>query len=173
MLLVVEENALYGADTLPFYRRLCRDFDAVRYRAEHALYGIGKRFVWLELSGDGSDTCRLPPIGLLDRPQEGERVPAGRGFGLSGWALREPQGIDAFEVRVDGRRDDAMSAAYGVNAEHVRDVWPDVWDRHWPNIGFWRADAGRDLAPGRHRIEVRVRADGNWRRIALREIVVE
>ena len=173
MLLVVEENALYGADTLPFYRRLCRDFDAAHYRDERALYGIGKRFVWLELRFDGTDACRLPPIGRLDAPQSGQHVRAGEGFALSGWVLREPQGIDAFDVQVDGRHDVAMSSAYGVDAEHVRDIWPDLQDRRWPKIGFWRAAVGRDLGPGRHRIEVRVQADGIWRRIALREIVVE
>lgn len=173
ILLAVEENALYGADTLPFYRRLCRHYDSVRYRDDRALYGIAKRFVWLELQRDGRDDCRLPPLGRVNAPTEGQRIRRGEGFALSGFVIREPHGIDAFEVRVDGRRDEAMSRAYGVQAGYVRDVWPDLQDARWPNIGFWQADAGRDLLPGRHRIEVRARADGVWRRIALREIVVD
>ncbi len=173
VLLAVEENALYGADILPFYRRLCRDFDSVRLRDTLSLYGNGRRFVWLELGRDGADECRLPPLGRIDAPLQGQRVPAGRGFDLSGFVLREPLGIDAFEVRVDGDRDDALSASYGAAAAHVRTVWPDLDDARWPNIGFYRAGAGRDWPPGRHRIEVLARADGHWRRIAVRDIVVE
>ena len=173
VLLAVEENALYGADTLPFYRRLCRDFDSVRLRDTLSLYGTGRRFVWLELRRDGNGDCRLPPLGRVDTPLQGQRVRVGQGFDLSGFVLREPLGIDAFEVRVDGKRDEGLSASYGVAAGYVKTVWPDLDDARWPNIGFYRAGAGRDWAPGRHRIEVRARADGRWRRIAVRDIVVE
>ena len=173
MLLVVEENALYAADTLPFYRRLCRDFGHVRLLQDRALFGTAKRFVWLELRPGAEHACRPPPLGLLDAPVAGQRVRAGEGFSLSGWVLREPQGIDGFEVRVDGQRDPVLSASYGTGAEYVRSTWPDLSDPHWPNVGFFHHRAGADLVRGRHRIEVLARADGIWRRIALREIVVE
>lgn len=172
VLLAVEENALYGADTLPFYRRLCRDFDSVRLRDSLTLYGEGRRFVWLDLRRDGAEDCRLPPLALLHEPLPGARVARGEGFVLSGFVLREPHGIDAFEVRVDGRRDEALSAAYGVAAPYVRDIWPDLVDANWPHLGFYRAGVGRDWAPGRHTIEVRARVDGHWRRMAWREVVV-
>lgn len=173
VLLAVEENALYGADTLPFYRRLCADFDSVRLRDTRALYGNGKRFVWLLLQRDGREACRLPPLGLLHAPSDGQRVARGTGFALSGFVLREPHGIDAFEIRVDGRRDEALSASYGETATHVRDIWPDLEDANWPGLGFYRHDAGADWSVGVHTIEVRARVDGLWRRMAWREVVVE
>ncbi|MBK7146843.1 MAG: glycosyltransferase family 39 protein [Xanthomonadales bacterium] len=173
MLLVVEENALYAADTLPFYRRLCRDFGHVRLLQDRALFATAKRFVWLELQPNVDRDCRLPPLGLLNAPVAGQRMRAGDGFSLSGWVVREPQGIDGFEVRVDGRRDPALSASYGTGAEYVRSTWPDLHDPHWPNIGFFHHHAGADLAPGRHRIEVLAQADGLWRRIALVDVIVE
>ncbi len=173
MLLVVEENALYAADTLPFYRRLCRDFGHVRLLQDRALFGIAKRFVWLELLPGAGRDCRLPPLGLLNAPVDGQRVRTGDGFSLSGWVVREPQGIDGFELRVDGVRDPAMSSSYGSAAEYVRTSWPDLRDPHWPNVGFFRHHAGAELAPGRHRIEVLAKADGLWRRIALVDVIVE
>lgn len=173
MLLVVEENALYGADTLPFYRQLCRDFVSVRRIDERALFGIAKRFVWFELATTGARECRLPPLARLHAPAEDLRVAQGEGFELSGWAVREPDGIEAFEVLVDGRVDDEASAAYGVPGPYVRDVWPDLVDAHWPEVGFYRARIGRGLAEGTHRVEVRVRADGIWRRVAVRRVHVE
>lgn len=173
ILLAVEENALYGADTLPFYRRLCRDFDSVYLRDASTLYGNGRRFVWLELRRDDIGACRLPPLGLMHAPVAGARARHGEGFALSGFVLREPLGIEAFEVRVDGRRDEALSAAYGESAPHVREIWPDVEDANWPNVGYYRADVGSDWAVGRHTIEVRARVDGLWRRMDWREIVIE
>lgn len=173
VLLAVEENALYGADTLPFYRRICRDFDSVRLRGTLSLYGTGRRFVWLALDRDGADDCRPPPLGRLDAPRQNQRIRAGEGFDLAGFVLREPQGIDAFEVRVDGARDDVLSTTYGVAADHVEVLWPDIDDVRWPNVGYFRTDVGRDWTLGRHTIEVRARADGLWRRMAWREIVIE
>lgn len=173
MLLVVEENALYGADTLPFYRQLCRDFASVRRIEDQALFGIAKRFVWFELATTGARECRLPPLARLHAPAEDLRVSRGEGFELSGWAVREPDGIEAFEVMIDGRVDGAASAAYGVSGAYVRDVWPDLVDAHWPLVGFYRAGVGRGLDVGTHRVEVRVRADGIWRRVAVRRVHVE
>jgi 4-amino-4-deoxy-L-arabinose transferase-like glycosyltransferase len=173
VLLAVEENALYGADTLPFYRRLCRDYDSVRLRDTATLFGEGRRFVWLELRRDGVDACRLPPLGRLNSPTPGLRVAPGEGFVLAGFVLREPHGIDAFEVRVDGHPDPLLGKAYGEPAPYVRDVWPDLIEANWPRIGFYREGVGRDWNTGRHTIDIRARVDGHWRRVAWREVLVE
>lgn len=172
-LLLVEENALYGADTLPFYRRLCRSFDSVRFLDALSLYGDGRRFVWMLLERDGENDCRIPPLGRLDAPVGSVRLRQGEGFVLSGYVFREPDGIDAFEVRIDGRPDPDLSESYGTPAAFVRKVWPDLVDRNWPNVGFYRGDVGRELTRGTHHIEIRARVDGHWRRIGGRVVVVE
>ena len=173
LLIVVEENALYASETLPFYRALCADFPGAAVVAEHALFRTAKRFVWLEAGAAQSSPCRLPALGHLDTPTEGQRVVRGEGFVLSGWVVRESQGIDQFEVRIDGTVDAQASAAYGAPATYVRDQWPELQDARWPHVGFYQRDAGRDLAPGNHRLELRARVDSVWRLIAVREIYVE
>jgi 4-amino-4-deoxy-L-arabinose transferase-like glycosyltransferase len=173
MLLVVEENALYGADTLGFYRQLCRDFASARRVEETALFGTGKRFLWFELEVGAERRCELPPQTYLNLPTQDLSVAAGSGFTLSGWAVQEPGGIEAFEVMIDDVVDAEASTAFGVPATYVRDVWPDLVDARWPRVGFFREGVGRGLARGTHTVEVRVRAHGVWRRIALRRVHVD
>lgn len=173
LLLVVEENALYAAEVLPFYRHLCDSFAQVRYVDDLALFGTAKRFVWLELRPGLPPDCRLPPLGHVDSPSADMRVKSGAGFVLSGWVVREALGIDQFEVRIDGRVDPTVSQSFGIPANHVRDVWPDLRDRRWPNVGFYADSVGRDLAPGAHDLEVRAQADGVWRLLAKRRVVVD
>jgi len=96
--------------------------------------------------------CRTPAMAWIDVPAEGGRVP--RRFAVRGWAFKDGVGLDRVEVTLDGRV--VAQARYGTPDPGPRQRWPFSNDPQHPQVGFQAQVDARHLAPGRHRLGLRL-----------------
>jgi len=171
-LLLIDDTAVRPIEVLPAYLALCPRFGRVEYRGELAQRGGRGRFLAFSVE-PGTDAakegrCALPPLAYIDEPSSRAKlsVPS---VAVRGWALAEYVGISKVEVLVD---DEALvEARYGFAAPQVRGQWPMSQDPTHPNVGFEADLPLQGIAPGTHRLSLRVTdRDGRQRELARQSI---
>jgi 4-amino-4-deoxy-L-arabinose transferase-like glycosyltransferase len=157
---------------------LCALFGELRYLGDFEL-PAGSRYFLIyagrvgsteaQKAAPGPGACATLPSAYLARPQRGDTV---RGqVQVYGWALDDAVGVAAVEVVVDGRP--VGRAEYGIPWPRVRELMPDSTDPNHPNIGFAFDWDSATVAPGRHRLAIRVRSnDGEMRTLGSRTFFV-
>ena len=112
--------------------------------------------------------CALPPLAYVDEPPS-KAVLTGASATVRGWAFAEYVGVARVDVLVDGRP--VAEARYGLAAPQVRGQWPMSQDPGHPNVGFEADVPLDDLAPGIHRLSLRVTGrDDRQRELARQSI---
>lgn len=172
-LLVVEEGAVRPRELLDWYRRICDMVGALPPPATVRVDGGRKRFHLFRLAAGETPAdavCVTPALGWIDRP--GRRVVAGEPLLFEGWTMKEGAGVRRVEVLVDGAVVD--EAKLGLPRPDVVDFWRGSTDPAQPDLGFRAALPAGALAPGRHRLALRVHGgDGSVEVIAERWLRVE
>lgn len=173
-LLWVDESARRPIDRLPAWLSLCERFGAVRLRDEIELFNGRWRvlaFAVAPRTGAAMATpCELPAMAEIDvpvagAPLQGERVE------VRGWAIKEHIGVARVEVLLDG--EPVAGARYGTAYPGVRGQWPMSTDPAHPDVGFEASLPLAGIAPGLHRLSVRVTGhDGSTRELAQRPVRV-
>ena len=171
-LLVVEEASRRPAERPAAYRALCERFGAVRQVDELRLeHGRAPFLVFEVAPGRDATTCELPPFAYLDAPVPDASASRGT-LALRGWAFAERRGVARIDVLVDDLAAGALR--YGLERPDVLAQWPELEDPNGARLGFAGTLDTRGLAPGPHRIAVRVTTrDGRVRTLAERTIRIE
>ncbi|MFN7783141.1 MAG: glycosyltransferase family 39 protein [Lysobacterales bacterium] len=131
-LVIVEETALGLRARQPWQMQLCARLPGLSWVDEVQLHGGALRYLMYEQRVDAGPRCRLAPLAYLDTPLDGQRVPAR--FPLSGWAIRDVDGLARVEVLLDGV---VVAHAHGDRDVHgVKAQWPASNDPRHPRVGF-------------------------------------
>ncbi len=173
-LLWVDESARRPIDRLPAWLSLCERFGAVRLRDEIALFNGRWRvlaFAVTPRTGAATATpCELPAMAEIDVPAAGASL-RGERVEVRGWAIREHLGVARVEVLLDG--EPVVGARYGTAYPGVQGQWPMSTDPAHPDVGFEASLPLAGIAPGLHRLSVRVTGhDGSTRELAQRPVRV-
>lgn len=169
--LVVEETARRFSDRWAWYQELCRRFAGLELAGELSLHGGRKRFVRWHHQGyrprkECTQPAALPPLGWFEA---GARAGAGGGplrrgdpLAVTGWAVQPGLGIDQVQVAINGVP--VATGARGLESGWAPEHWGETGDPAGTRLGFRFDLETADLAPGRHRIQVKVvRGDGrSW-----------
>lgn len=162
--LVVEETARRFSDRWAWYHGLCARFSGLVLDQALTLHGGRKRFVrWRFDAYSPRPSCTrpaaIPPLGWVELPAQ---VRLGAPLPVFGWVVQPGLGIEAVEVRVDDGP--ALGLVREVDIDWVEQRWGEVGDPAGRRIGFRAEVATAGLAPGAHRVSVRVRrSDGlDW-----------
>ena len=120
--------------------------------------GGRKRFVLLALPARNvanvpASACAAPAIAHIDAPVPGAIV---RGaFEVRGWATKSGIGVRSVDILLDGHR--VAQAQYGLRNDWVAQfLGPSSADPQHPHVGFVATVEAGALAPGLHRLSVRV-----------------
>ncbi|WP_143006500.1 glycosyltransferase family 39 protein [Aquimonas voraii] len=131
-LVVVEETALGLGARQPWQQQLCARLPGLRWVDEVQLHGGALRYLLFEQRADAGSRCRLAPLAYLDTPLDGQRVPAR--FPLSGWAIRDVDGLARVEVLLDGAL--VAQARSDLDFPGVLAQWPSSDDPRHPRVGI-------------------------------------
>lgn len=131
-LVIVEETALGLRARQPWQMQLCARLPGLRWVDEVQLHGGALRYLLFEQGVDGSPRCRQAPLAYLDTPLDGQRVPAR--FPLSGWAIRDVDGLARVEVLIDGVV--VAQARSDMDFPGVQAQWPESSDPRHPRVGI-------------------------------------
>lgn len=131
-LVIVEETALGLRARQPWQQRLCARLPGLRWVDEVQLHGGALRYLLFEQRADAGPRCRLAPLAYLDTPLDGQRVAAR--FRLSGWAIRDVDGLARVEVLLDGVA--VAQARSDVDFPGVLAQWPSSDDPRHPQVGI-------------------------------------
>jgi 4-amino-4-deoxy-L-arabinose transferase-like glycosyltransferase len=96
--------------------------------------------------------CVTPAMAWLDAPVSDARV--GKVFDVAGWAFKDGVGLQRVEVLLDGIV--VATADYGLDNAGPKRYWPFSSDPHHPHVGFQARVDASGVAPGRHRLGLRL-----------------
>lgn len=163
--LVVEDSATPMKARLALYHARCELFGALPVPRTLWTDGGRKRFYLYEFlprQGDAhvaanARTCASPALAWIDAPAPAARLRDR--IDVRGWAFKDGVGLRQIEVLLDNRS--MAVASYGDSMPGVQDYWRVSNDPNQPRVGFHaHIDLG-GIAPGRHRLRLRLRgADG-------------
>ena len=163
--LVVEDSATPMKLRLALYHARCDLFGALPI--PHTLFVDGgrKRFYWYEFAppravapgATASSVCASPALAWIDAPVPDAQV-RGR-IDVRGWAFKDGVGLRGLDVLLDDRA--IVTASYGDPMPGVQAYWRVSNDPNQPRVGFHVQVDLHGVAPGRHRLGLRLRgADG-------------
>ncbi len=162
--LVVEDSATPMKARLALYHARCALFGALPVPRILSVDSGRKRFFLYEFlpqsgvpAASPVPACASPALAWIDAP-----APAARARGrvdVHGWAFKDGPGLRGVDVLLDDRP--LAKATYGDSMPGVQAYWRVSSDPHQPNVGFHAQLDLRRVAPGRHRLGLRLRgADG-------------
>lgn len=157
---------------------LCALFGELRYLGDVELPAGSRNFqiyagrvghAEARKAAPGPGACATLPSAYIARPQRGDTV---RGqVMVYGWAVDDAVGVAAVEVLIDGQP--IGRAEYGIPWPRMRELMPGSTDPNHPNIGYEFHWDSATVAPGRHRLAIRVRSnDGRTRTLGTRTFFV-
>lgn len=163
--LVVEDSATPMKARLALYHARCELFGALPVPRTLWTDGGRKRFYLYDFlprqAGAQVDAnarvCASPALAWIDAPAPAAHV-RGR-IEVRGWAFKDGVGLRQVDVLLDSRP--IAIASYGDSMPGVQDYWRVSNDPNQPRVGFHASVDLRGIAPGRHRLGLRLRgADG-------------
>jgi hypothetical protein len=155
VLLVMEEGAVRLRERLDWYQQLCVMVGPLP-PGEVVEVDLGrKRFHLFRLpKGEpaAAPDCVAPALGYVDVPASGEVL--SELVTVRGWVLKEGIGVRRVEVLVDGAV--VAQGRYGLPRPDVSRYWQDSTDPGQPDVGFEAQLDLSGLAPGEHRLALRI-----------------
>lgn len=171
VLLVVGATEVKYRDLLDRYHDLCAMVGPLPPAQVLNIDHGRQRFLLFALEGRREGLCTTPSMAWVDAPVAGARV--GRQFDVHGWAFKDGAGLAGVEVTLDGQV--VARAQYGRDFPGLQSVWPMSNDPQHPKVGFEvQVDlTGRDFAPGRHWLGLRLHGhDGSVETWAEQPVVL-
>jgi 4-amino-4-deoxy-L-arabinose transferase-like glycosyltransferase len=159
VLLVVEDSARAMKDRLVAYHDLCRRLGPLPApRVLNVDHGRKRFLLYVVAAPRARGPCTAPALAWIDAPARGARLDGE--VTVSGWAFKDGSGLVAVDVLVDGAV--LARADYGRPMPNVTAYWAISTDPNQPRVGFDAAFDASRLAPGEHRLGLRLHgADGS------------
>lgn len=149
LLLVSELSANRLRQRPAHYRALCQRFGEVQMLADLWVDHGNQRYLFWQVPSvsGGSNRCSTPALAYVMEPGWNDRLSTRDR--ISGWAIRDWQGIRELRASADGT---SLALSYGTPLPSLSDILPGLADPNHPRLGFEISLTG--LSAGAHWIRI-------------------